>query len=127
VSIRSRSSACSRLVSTERPHRNLTVPRNRGRSGLPTAVVSQRVLGTFAHPPVLKFPSHPGSNSRIGQPCSGPLAVQGENDERIGKALVAALRCSLCPACASPAPGAEGQHAHGVVSFPLRTSHGRGA
>src|SRR5262245_56238573 len=27
VSIRSRSSACSRLVSTERPHRNLTVPR----------------------------------------------------------------------------------------------------
>src|SRR5262249_32872014 len=36
VSIRSRSSACSRLVSTERPHRNLTVPRNRGSSGLPT-------------------------------------------------------------------------------------------
>src|SRR5262249_14080117 len=28
VSIRSRSSACSRLVSTERPHRNLTVRRN---------------------------------------------------------------------------------------------------
>src|SRR5262245_53835469 len=27
ASIRSRSSACSRLVSTERPHRNLTVPR----------------------------------------------------------------------------------------------------
>jgi len=36
VSIRSRSSACSRLVSTERPHRNLTVPRNRGAFGLAT-------------------------------------------------------------------------------------------
>src|SRR5215831_303237 len=33
VSIRSRSSACSRLVSTERPHRNLTVRRIAGRRG----------------------------------------------------------------------------------------------
>ena len=38
------------------------------------------------------------------------------------------LRRSLCPACAPPAPGAAllGQRARGVVSFPLRTSHGRG-
>src|SRR5215472_6868819 len=35
-----------------------------------------------------------------------------------------ALRSAL--ACAPPAPGAEGQHARGVVSFHLRTSHGRG-
>ena len=38
----------------------------------------------------------------------------------------AALRCSLCPACAPLAPGAALlQHARGVVSLPLRTSHGR--
>ena len=40
----------------------------------------------------------------------------------------AAVRCSLCLAWARPAPGAAllGQHAGGVVSFHLRTSHGRG-
>jgi hypothetical protein len=35
----------------------------------------------------------------------------------------------LCPTCAPPALGAAllGQHARGVVSLALRTSHGRGA
>jgi hypothetical protein len=31
----------------------------------------------------------------------------------------AALRCGLCLACAPSAPGREGQHARGVISFPL--------
>ena len=45
--------------------------------------------------------------------------------EPVGRA---ALGCSLCPACAQLSPGAAllGQRARGVLSFPLRTSHGRG-
>ena len=45
----------------------------------------------------------------------------------VGRAM---LRCSLCPACAPARAGSRvvrGQHAHGVVSLPLRTSRTGGA
>jgi len=46
VSIRSRSSACSRLVSSERPHRNLTVRRMAAMAA--TDAVDGSSTGTWA-------------------------------------------------------------------------------
>jgi hypothetical protein len=48
VSIRSRSSACSRLVSTERPHRNLTVRRNARYSPKRRSELSERFEDALA-------------------------------------------------------------------------------
>ena len=88
VPIRSRSSACSRLVSAERPHRNLTVKRNRGGTfGLAALPIywerCRLALGPLSAPGNLKIPA--------------PSRIFSTQSVRPDFSRVSGKRCPYCP------------------------------